>query len=72
MNTIHSTGQVARMLGIPTYRIGYAHSTGSLEEPAYRFLDKRCYTNADVRRVAAHFGVPIDDTSFLTEGDESK
>ena len=64
MNTIFSTGQVARMLSVPTYRISYAHSTGSLEEPAFRFLDKRCYTAADIRRVAAHFDVTIAEATL--------
>lgn len=64
MNTIYSTGQLARLLGIPAYKIGYAHATGRLEEPAFRFLDKRCYTAADVCRVAAHFGVTISEASF--------
>ena len=64
MNTIFSTGQLARLLGIPAYKIGYAHATGRLEEPAFRFLDKRCYTAADVCRVAAHFGVTISEASF--------
>ncbi|MEK6262766.1 MAG: hypothetical protein AABP62_29565 [Planctomycetota bacterium] len=64
MNTILSTGQLARLLGIPSYKIGYAHATGRLDEPAFRFLDKRCYTDADVRRVADHFGVAIDDATL--------
>lgn len=72
MNTIFSTGQVARMLSIPTYRIGYAHATGRLEEPAFRFLDKRCYSIADVRRVAAHFGVTIADTTLKSEAQEAQ
>jgi len=72
MNTIYSTGQLARLLRIPAYKIGYAHSTGHLEEPAFRFLDKRCYTTADVRRVAAHFEVTIEDTALIAEGDEAK
>lgn len=66
MNTIFSTGQLARLLGIPAYKIGYAHATGRLEEPAFRFLDKRCYTAADVRRVAAHFGVTISEATLKT------
>lgn len=64
MTTIFSTGQLARLLGIPAYKIGYAHATGRLEEPAFRFLDKRCYTAADVCRVATHFGVTISEASF--------
>ena len=67
MTTIFSTGQLARLLGIPAYKIGYAHATGRLEEPAFRFLDKRCYSIADVRRVAAHFGVTIADSMLAAQ-----
>ena len=70
MNMIFSTGQVARMLRIATYRIGYAHASGHLEEPAFRFLHKRCYTDADVRRVAAHFSVAIEDAAVAMTGDD--
>jgi DNA-binding transcriptional MerR regulator len=72
MNTIFSTGEVSRMLGIPAYKIGYAHATGRLEEPAFRFLDKRCYSIADVRRVAAHFGVPLEDATVKTAALEAQ
>lgn len=67
MNTMFSTGQVARILNIPSHRIQYAHQAGQLEEPFFRFLDKRCYTAADIHRVAAHFGVTITDTKLKTE-----
>lgn len=66
MNTIFSTGEVSRMLSIPAYKIGYAHSTGRIAEPAFRFLDKRCYTAADVCRVAAHFGVTVAEATLKT------
>jgi DNA-binding transcriptional MerR regulator len=72
MNTIFSTGQLARLLGIPAYKIGYAHSTGRIAEPAFRFLDKRCYTAADVIRVAAHFGVTISDATLKTAALEAQ
>lgn len=72
MTNIFSTGQVARMLAIPTYKICYAHSTGQLAEPVFRFLDKRCYTAADVRRVADHFGLTIEDAALKTAGQEDR
>jgi hypothetical protein len=67
MNTIFSTGQLSRLLGIPAYKIGYAHATGRLQEPAFWFLGKRCYTDADVRRVATHFGVTITDSMLAAQ-----
>lgn len=72
MITIYSTGQLARLLGIPAYKIGYAHATGRLEEPAFRFLDKRCYTAADVRRVATHFGVSIAEATLTAAAQEAR
>lgn len=60
MQHIFSTGQVAKKLEIKAYRIGYAHSTGQLAEPAFRFLDKRVYTEEDVQRVAEHFGLELE------------
>ena len=67
MQQIFSTGQVAKRLGLQAYRIGYAHSTGQLAEPAFRFLDKRVYTEADVHRVAEHFGIDLDGTDVKEE-----
>jgi DNA-binding transcriptional MerR regulator len=63
MDQFYSTGQVAKLLGIQVYQIGYAHSTGQLAEPAYRFLQKRVYTETDIRRVAEHFGIDHGTTS---------
>lgn len=70
MNHTFSTGQVAKLLGLQAYRIGYAHATGQLAEPAFRFLDKRVYTEADVRRVAEHFGIDLDGVSVKEVGHE--
>ncbi len=70
MHNIYSTGQVARMTGQRPHRLEYAHASGHLAEPAYRFLGKRVYTEADVRRVAAHFGVALDDNLTVADGGE--
>ena len=72
MITIFSTGQVARLINIPTYKIGYAHATGRLAEPAFRFLDKRCYSLADVQRVAHHFNITISEDALKTAGQEDR
>ena len=61
MQILFSTGQVARLLSIRSYQIDYAHSNGRLAEPPLRFLGKRAYTPADLRRVAEHFNIKIDD-----------
>lgn len=61
MQSIYSTGQLARLLGLRPHQLEYAHSTGLLAEPMFRFLGKRVYCADDVRRVAQHFGLSLDD-----------
>ena len=56
MNTqLLSTGQVARLLGVPIHRVIYAHTSGRLQEPALWFMGKRAYSVDDVKRVAGFF-----------------
>jgi DNA-binding transcriptional MerR regulator len=59
MRELYSTGQVARLLGIRQHHIGYAISSGHIPDAKLRFLGKRCFTDADMRRIARHFGVPV-------------
>jgi hypothetical protein len=54
---IYSTGQVARILGIQGYQIAYAINTRQIAEASFRFLDKRCFTKTDIKRIAEHFGI---------------
>ena len=61
MENIYSTGQVARLLGLRPHQIEYAHTSQDLAEPSFRFLGKRVYRAHDVRRVAEHFGLTLDD-----------
>lgn len=68
MDQLFSTGQVARIIGVPSYRIEYAHSNTGLTEPAQRVMNKRLYTLADLRRVAQHFGVELDDNLIVVNG----
>jgi DNA-binding transcriptional MerR regulator len=49
----------SRRLGIPEHRIAYAHRAGKLPEPKIRFAGKRVYSPADLRRMAAYFGVSM-------------
>lgn len=61
MENIYSTGEVARLLGLRPHQLEYAHGSFALAEPDTRFLGKRVYTPDDVRRVACHFGLTLDD-----------
>ncbi len=68
MESILSTGQVGRLLGIQPYRIAYAINTGQIAEASFRFLDKRCFTLSDVERIAQHFGIDeIQKLDFWVE-----
>lgn len=62
MDHIYSIGEVGRMLGVRPYRISYAIDTGQLPEAPFRFLHKRCFTEADVRGIARFFGVETHST----------
>ncbi len=73
MEQLFSTGQVARIVGVPPYKIGYAHANNRLAEPVHRVMNKRLYTPDDVRRVALHFGVELDEallSGVAGKGDE--
>jgi DNA-binding transcriptional MerR regulator len=62
MQLIYSTGQVARLLGLRPYQLEYAHASRQLAEPALRFIGKRVYCADDVRRVAEHFRLKLDES----------
>ncbi len=70
MPQLFSTGQLARLLAIPPHRIEYAHASGRLGEPSFRFLGKRVYDAADVRRVALHFGIALDEATLMNDEQE--
>jgi DNA-binding transcriptional MerR regulator len=71
MESIYSTGQVARLLGLRPHQLEYAHASHALAEPSFRFLGKRVYCAADVRRVAEHFSLTLgDDLNVVEAGKE--
>jgi len=52
---------VAQRLRIKSYRIRYAIANGLVEEPAQRIGNQRVFTPQDVKRLAKHFGVALDE-----------
>lgn len=60
MEQIYSTGQAAKMIGVARHRIEYAIVSGHLPEAHFRFLDKRCFTAADIQQMAEYFGVDLE------------
>ena len=59
MNQLFSTVDLAQRLGIAEHRIAYAHRTGKLADASFLVANKRVYTEADMKRVADYFGVPM-------------
>lgn len=68
MDQLFSTGQVARLIGVPSYRIEYAHTHNKLDEPVQRVMNKRLYSLDDLRRVAQHFGIELDESLIAVNG----
>ena len=54
-----SLGEVAKLLRVKPYRIGYALSSGLVAEPTIRIANKRIFQTADVHRLAHYFGVNL-------------
>ena len=50
----YTLNEVARLTGVPYYRLYYAHYTGRLPEPK-RVGRNRIYTDRDVQRIKEHF-----------------
>ena len=60
MNNYYTLTEVARMLGIKYFVLSYQHRIGKLSEPI-KAGGRRAYSHEDIRRVAAHFGLPAPD-----------
>jgi DNA-binding transcriptional MerR regulator len=46
---------VATLLGVQAYRIAYAITAGHVAEPEQRLLNKRLFSDEDVRRLETYF-----------------
>ena len=68
MDHIFSIGQVGRILGVQPYKIAYAIETGQLPEASFHFLHKRCFLEADIKRMAEHFGVEAHIEQIAQKG----
>jgi hypothetical protein len=58
MNDYFSTGEAARLLGVQSYRISYAHATGQVAEPI-RVMGKRAYRWPDLIALSKHFNIEL-------------
>ena len=59
MEQTMSLKDVARLLGVKAYRVQYVFIHGVVPEPKLRISGRRVFQPADVRRLAAHFGVEL-------------
>jgi DNA-binding transcriptional MerR regulator len=53
-----STGETARLIGVPAHKITYAFSSNRLPEPR-RVLGRRAFGKRDIERLAKHFGIVL-------------
>jgi DNA-binding transcriptional MerR regulator len=58
MNKQYQMKEVARLLGVKSYRISYALTNGHVQEPKHRIANTRVFSMADVEALAEHFNVP--------------
>jgi hypothetical protein len=56
-------GEAARLLRLKPYQVQYALTAGLVEEPKLRIGGKRVFQFADLRRLAAHFGVALPEAA---------
>jgi DNA-binding transcriptional MerR regulator len=52
----YSLSEVARLTGVPYYRIYYSHYTGQIPEPR-RVGRTRIYSEEDVQNIKEHFAI---------------
>lgn len=63
--TLYSTHDCAKLLGIEEHRITYAQRKGTLPEPTFFVAGKRIYTADDLADIAKFFGIkpPLNEMS---------
>jgi len=62
-----SLKNVAELLRVKPYRIHYVLAVKLLPEPVLRVGNKRVFTQDDITRLAAHFGVKLPDTDNIQQ-----
>ena len=63
MAQFYSSGEVARILSVPLHRIDDAITHQMVEDSTMRIGGKRIFTESDLSRLAAYFGVSRADTA---------
>lgn len=60
---LFSLKDVQRVLGLPRWRILYLYESGQLAEPM-RVGGHRLFDEQNIREIAKHFGITLDDTAL--------
>ena len=58
MNNLYLISEVADRLEVPAHRVAYLLMTRKIEEPKLRIGNRRMFTDADAKRIAAALGRP--------------
>ena len=61
MQTCLSLRDAARVLKLKAYQIDHALAVGSVPEPALRVSNRRVFQREDLKRLASHFGVRLQE-----------
>lgn len=56
MNNLYLISEVAERLEVPPHRVAYLLMTRKIEEPKLRIGNRRMFTDADAKRIAAALG----------------
>jgi len=67
MTELLSLRDCAKRLGIKPHRLAYAHEAGLLADVQLRVAGKRIYTPADVKLVAAYFGIDMKEKQWRND-----
>ena len=63
MHEIFSIGQVGRRLKVQPHKIAYAITQGRIPEANLMFLNKRCFTEAEILVIAKYFRIDLQEKS---------
>ena len=68
MNTrLFSSVECSNLIGIPLHKIAYAQRIGRLPKADRMVAGKAIYTQADLKRMAKHFGIELQRAEVSDE-----
>ena len=64
MTHYFSTTEAAAILKLPEHKLRYAFRANHVAKPETVIAGRQLYTHADLRRLAEHFGVELEDAQM--------